>query len=166
MKPLKLKMQAFGPYAGTEIIDFQLLGERNLFLITGDIGAGKTTIFDAICCALYDETSGGERKVEEMRSHHALSSISTEITLDFAMQSDLFRAYFSPKQQVAKKRGDGETEQAVISALYKLDEIDQPSEEATLIAESITQTKKEIKALLGFDVKQFRQVMMLAQGKF
>ena len=166
MKPLKLKMQAFGPYAGTEIIDFQLLGERNLFLITGDIGAGKTTIFDAICCALYGETSGGERKVEEMRSHHALSSISTEISLDFAMQSDLFRAYFSPKQQVAKKRGDGETEQAVISALYKLDEVDQPSEHATLIAESITQTKKEIKALLGFDVKQFRQVMMLAQGKF
>jgi len=166
MKPLKLRMQAFGPYAGTEIIDFQLLGERNLFLITGDIGAGKTTIFDAICCALYGETSGGERKVEEMRSHHALFSISTEISLDFALQSDLFRAYFSPKQQVAKKRGDGETEQAVISALYKLDEVDQSSEQATLIAESITLTKKEIKALLGFDVKQFRQVMMLAQGKF
>jgi len=166
MKPLKLRVQAFGPYAGTEIIDFQLLGERNLFLITGDIGAGKTTIFDAICCALYGETSGGERKVEEMRSHHALPNIKTEISLDFAMQSDIFRACFSPKQQVAKKRGDGETEQTVISALYKLDEVGQASEKATLIAESITATKKEIKALLGFDVKQFRQVMMLAQGKF
>lgn len=166
MRPLHLTINAFGPYAETQTFDFQLLGEHNLFLITGDIGAGKTTVFDAICCALYGESSGGERSVEEMRSHHALASTLTEITLDFSIQGALYRAWFSPKQQVPKKRGEGFTEQSVQSALYQIDDIEQTSEEATLLCESISKTKPEIEALIGFNVNQFRQVVMLAQGKF
>ncbi len=166
MRPLKLIINAFGPYANTQVFDFQLLGERNLFLITGDIGAGKTTIFDAICCTLYGETSGGERTVEEMRSHHALAETETEITLEFSIQGDLFRAWFSPKQKVPKKKGEGFTEKTIQSALYQIDFVEQASEEATLLCESISKTKPQIEALIGFNVNQFRQVMMLAQGKF
>lgn len=166
MRPIKLTINAFGPYADTQEFDFQLLGERNLFLITGDIGAGKTSIFDALCCALYGESSGGERTVEEMRSHHALADKRTEITLEFAIQGDLFRAWFSPKQMIPKKRGDGFTEQSVQSALYQIDFIEQTSENAKLVCESISKTKPVVEALIGFNVNQFRQVIMLAQGKF
>ena len=166
MRPLKLTISAFGPYADTQVFDFQLLGERNLFLITGDIGAGKTTIFDAICCALYGETSGGERTVEEMRSHHATPEKCTEITLEFSIQGALYRAWFSPKQMIPKRRGDGFTEQTVQSALYQIEFIDQTSEDATLLCESIRKTRPEIEGLIGFNVNQFRQVVMLAQGKF
>lgn len=166
MRPLKLTINAFGPYADTQEFDFQLLAERNLFLITGDIGAGKTTVFDAICCALYGETSGGERTVEEMRSHHALADRRTEITLDFAIQGDLFRAWFSPKQMMPKQRGNGFTEQSVQSALYQIDYIDQASEDSKLLCESISRTRPEVEALIGFNVNQFRQVVMLAQGQF
>ena len=113
MRPLRLNISAFGPYADSQIFDFRLLGDRNLFLITGDIGAGKTTIFDAICCALYGETSGGERTVEEMRSHHALPETRTEITLEFSIQGAVYRAWFSPKQAIPKKRGEGFNEQNV-----------------------------------------------------
>lgn len=166
MRPLKLTLNAFGPYADTQEFDFQLLAERKLFLITGDIGAGKTSIFDALCCALYGETSGGERTVEEMRSHHALPVKRTQITLDFAIQGDLYRACFSPKQLIPKKRSDGFTEQSVQSALYQIDFIDQPSEQAILLCESISKTRPVIEQLIGFNVNQFRQVVMLAQGKF
>ena len=166
MRPLKLTVSAFGPYADTQVFDFQLLGEHNLFLITGDIGAGKTTIFDAICCALYGETSGGERTVEEMRSHHALPEKSTEITLELSIQGDMFRAWFSPRQLIPKKRGDGFTEQTVQSALYQIDFTEQASEDASLLCESISKTRPEVETLIGFNVNQFRQVVMLAQGQF
>ncbi len=166
MRPLHLSISAFGPYAEHLSLDFQLLGERNLFLITGDIGAGKTTVFDAICCALYGESSGGERTVEDMRSHHALADTRTEITLDFSIQGALYRAWFSPKQKTPKKRGEGFTEQTVQSALYQIDFVGQTIEETTLLCESISKTKPEIEALIGFNVNQFRQVVMLAQGKF
>ncbi|NOR68782.1 MAG: AAA family ATPase, partial [Methylomarinum sp.] len=166
MRPLHLSIRAFGPYAEQQVFDFQLLGERNLFLITGDIGAGKTTVFDAICCALYGETSGGERTVEDMRSHHAQPETSTEITLDFSIQGALYRACFSPRQQIPKKRGEGFTEQSVQSALYQIDFVEQSNEQATLLSESIRNTRPEVEALIGFNVNQFRQVVMLAQGKF
>jgi len=166
MRPLHLTISAFGPYPSQQVFDFQLLGEHNLFLISGDIGAGKTTIFDAICCALYGETSGGERTVEDMRSHHASADTVTEITLDFSIQGALYRAWFSPKQQIPKKRGAGFTEQSVQSALYQIDDVEQSNEQAVLICESIRKTKPEIEGLIGFNVNQFRQVVMLAQGKF
>ena len=166
MRPHRLTITAFGPYAETQVFDFDELADRNLFLITGDIGSGKTTIFDAICCALYGETSGGERTVEEMRSHHALPETRTEITLEFSMLGDLYRAWFSPRQPIPKKRGAGFTEQSVQSALYKIDSVEQPSEQALLLCESISKTRPELEGLIGFNVDQFRQVVMLAQGKF
>ena len=85
MKPNKLVITAFGPYAGTQVIDFRELGDRSFFLIHGATGAGKTTILDAICFALYGETSGNERKSEQMRSHHTKSDIATVVTFDFAL---------------------------------------------------------------------------------
>jgi len=166
MRPLHLTISAFGPYPSQQVFDFQLLGEHNLFLISGDIGAGKTTIFDAICCALYGETSGGERTVEDMRSHHASADTITEITLDFSIQGALYRAWFSPKQQIPKRRGTGFTDQPVQSALYQIDDVEQSNEQAVLVCESIRKTKPEIEGLIGFNVNQFRQVVMLAQGKF
>ncbi|MGT2489967.1 AAA family ATPase [Cupriavidus basilensis] len=83
MRPLRLKLQAFGPFAASEEIDFSQLGERAFFLIHGPTGAGKTTLLDAICFALYGDTSGGERSAQDMRSANADPGLRTEVTFEF-----------------------------------------------------------------------------------
>src|SRR5262245_42749823 len=91
MKPIKLVMTAFGPYADTQVIDFRELGDRSFFLIHGPTGSGKTTILDAICFALYGETSGNERKSEQMRSHHTKSNTLTSVIFDFELGDNAYR---------------------------------------------------------------------------
>ena len=85
MKPLKLVLQAFGPFAKTESIDFTALGQNPLFLINGPTGAGKSSILDAICFALFGQTTGAERDATQMRCDHADDSLITEVILDFSL---------------------------------------------------------------------------------
>ncbi|MCL4486850.1 MAG: AAA family ATPase [Chloroflexi bacterium] len=109
MKPLKLELVAFGPFAGKHVVDFPELGDATFFLIHGPTGAGKTTILDAICFSLYGDASGGERDGNEMRSHHAKPEVATEVTFDFALGPETFRIKRSPKQERPKARGEGTT---------------------------------------------------------
>ena len=97
MKPLKLSIQAFGPFAGREEIDFTLLGESPLFLINGPTGAGKSSILDAICFALYGKTTSDEREASEMRCDQASANTATEVTLDFSLAGKIYRG--APKQR-------------------------------------------------------------------
>ncbi|MBE9549431.1 MAG: SMC family ATPase, partial [Proteobacteria bacterium] len=163
MKPVKLTMQAFGPFSGTEVIDFSRLGEFPLFLINGPTGSGKSTILDAICFALYGKTTGNERDATQMRCDYAAADLMTEVTLDFALSGKTYRIMRMPEQDKPKVRGDGTTVQKAEATLWLLD----GTEEGELIASrKITEVTARIENLIGLDVGQFRQVMVLPQGKF
>ena len=107
MRPIKLTMTAFGPYAGSVTVDFSRFGEKGLFLITGDTGAGKTTIFDGITFALYGETSGSVREPDSLRSGYAGPDTETSVQLDFRYAGKLYSVTRSPRYERPKKRGDG-----------------------------------------------------------
>ncbi|SHE66952.1 SbcC/MukB-like Walker B domain-containing protein [Vibrio gazogenes] len=160
MTPLKLTMQAFGPFAHTEQIDFTRLGRHPLFLINGPTGSGKTSILDAICFALYGETTGNERQGNQMRSDLASIDTPTEITLTFALHDKVYRVTRSPEQQVPKSRGEGTTVRKHSAALYDI------TNEEKLITAKTAQVKTDVTALIGLNDTQFRQVMVLPQGQF
>ncbi|MEA3544965.1 MAG: AAA family ATPase, partial [Thermodesulfobacteriota bacterium] len=110
MRPLKLTLNAFGPYAGEQVFDFSELGDNNLFLITGNTGSGKTSMFDAMCVALFGESSAGQngRLARDMRSDFARRDVMTEVVFDFSLgNGKIYRAYYAPEQERQKKRGDG-----------------------------------------------------------
>ena len=156
MKPRKLVLQAFGPYAGTEEIDFTCY-PSGLFLISGDTGSGKTTIFDAICFALYDTASGSWRQTRYLRSDYASPALPTFVSLEFEHQGRVYTVQRSPAYQREKLRGGGLT--------------DQPAEVELTMPDGRVLTRKnevndEIEKLLGLDVTQFRQIAMIAQGEF
>ena len=111
MRPLKLTMSAFGPYAGTAEIDFEKFGKNGLYLITGDTGAGKTTIFDAITFALYGEASGKSRDASMLRSKYAQDGTPTYVELIFSYGGEKYTVKRSPEYYRAKKSGDGVTKQ-------------------------------------------------------
>ncbi|CAK4073726.1 AAA family ATPase [Vibrio sp. 16] len=160
MKPIKLVLQAFGPFAQKQEIDFTQLGSNPLFLINGPTGSGKTSILDAICFALYGETTGNERQGIQMRSDLAPLSVPTEVTLDFALQGKTYRVTRSPEQEAPKARGEGTTTRKHTASLYQL------GEPEVLITSKTAQVKTEVTDLLGLNETQFRQVMVLPQGKF
>ncbi|QHE61430.1 AAA family ATPase [Rossellomorea vietnamensis] len=105
MKPLKIVMQAFGPYAGRETIDFRELDNRTMFVISGKTGAGKTTIFDGISYAIYGKASGEDRNPTELRSQFANHDDSTEVDLLFSLRGRTYRIWRSPQQEKKKARG-------------------------------------------------------------
>ena len=119
MKPLKLTLQAFGPYAGEEVLDFRELEERSFFLIHGPTGSGKTSILDGISFALYGETSGQERDGKFLRSHHSGLEVPTEVTLDFSIGEEVYRVTRSPEQERPRKRGAGTTTERPRATLWK-----------------------------------------------
>lgn len=163
MKPLKLSIQAFGPFASSEVVDFTKLGDNPLFLINGPTGAGKTSILDALCFALYGQTTGNERDGTQMRCDHADVSVLTEVSLEFALANKRFLIRRVPMQERVKKHGDGTTTQPAEAQLRELD----GSEDGRLIvSKSVGEANDEIKQLIGLGVEQFRQVMVLPQGKF
>lgn len=166
MKPIKLTISAFGPYAGTQVIDFTELGERTFFLIHGPTGSGKTTILDAICFALYGDTSGAERKGEQMRSGHADLTEPTEITFDFAIGADTYRILRFPEQERPKKRGEGTTIMPANATLWKRTGVTDDAEEGAVLAVGWSKVTEVVEQLLGFKSSQFRQVVMLPQGDF
>ena len=110
MRPHKLTISAFGPYAGETVIDFDKLGDNGLFLITGDTGAGKTTIFDAITYALFGESSGSSRNDSMFRSTYANEGTPTFVELEFEYAGKHYKVRRSPKQLRPKERGTGTTE--------------------------------------------------------
>ncbi len=155
MRPIQLSMQAFGPFAGRESIDFSCFPERAPFTISGPTGAGKTTILDALCLALFGETSGGERDAADTRSQHAERDVPTEVRLVFALGADTWRVTRRPA-----RRGEGGEGQSVL--LERQVGADQWQRHT----QRITEANEKIRDLLGFDVKQFRQVVVLPQGAF
>lgn len=161
MRPLHLSMQAFGPFASRESVDFTCFGARALFLIHGPTGAGKTTLLDALCFALYGDTSGGERDPRAMRSDHASPELETEIALEFALGEQRFRVMRKPAQTRAKRRGAGHTEAPASAQLDRFD-----GERWTSVATHPGKVTEEIETRLGFDSEQFRQVIVLPQGRF
>jgi exonuclease SbcC len=163
MKPLKLTIQAFGPFAGKEEIDFTKLGNNPLFLINGPTGAGKSSILDAICFALYNQTTGAERDPQQMRCDHSKPDIACEVSLEFMLATKRYRIWRFPMQERLKSNGQGSTTKPGVAKLWYLD----GSEEGVLlVSKSVSDATKQISELMGLGVEQFRQVMVLPQGKF
>ena len=165
MKPLRLSMRAFGPYAGEQNLDFTVLGAATCFLIHGPTGAGKTSILDAICFALYGEASGGERDPKRLRSDHAETGTLTEVVFDFSLGAESYRVSRSPEQERPKARGAGTTTQQPKATLWRRTGA-APEEEGEVLATQASRVTAEIERLLGFKSDQFTRVVMLPQGKF
>lgn len=161
MRPLRLKLQAFGPFAASEEIDFSQLGERAFFLIHGPTGAGKTTLLDAICFALYGDTSGGERSAQDMRSANADPGLRTEVTFEFSLAGQRYLATRSPAQERPKLRGEGTVKETPKAQLDTMGEGGWTS-----MASQPNKVDDHVRNLLGFDSSQFRQVIVLPQGRF
>lgn len=158
MKPKKLVISAFGPYADRMELDFERLGGGGLYLITGDTGAGKTTIFDAITFALYGEASGEVRKGEMFRSKYAKPEVRTFVELTFTYQGKDYTVKRNPEYLRPKDRGQGMTMEKANAELIFPDER-QP-------VTKISEVTKAVTELLGLDQRQFRQIAMIAQGDF
>ena len=157
MRPLKLKISAFGPYSGVTEFDFEKLGTGGLYLITGDTGAGKTTIFDAITYALYGEPSGKNREVSMLRSKYADDSTPTEVELVFSYRDKEYTVKRNPEYEREAKRGGGTTKQTANA------EITYPDGK---VVTKIKDVDNAIKEIIGIDRNQFCQIAMIAQGDF
>lgn len=164
MTPLTLTMQAFGPFASSETIDFTALGRSPLFLINGPTGAGKSSILDAICFALYGQTTGNERDPAQMRCDQADDSLLTEVSLDFRLRGVDYRVRRVPQQERPKARGEGTTTHNAEAQLWRLKEGGEV--DSCLVARKVNDATAELQTLIGLDANQFRQVMVLPQGKF
>ncbi|MED1201883.1 AAA family ATPase [Heyndrickxia acidicola] len=162
MRPLKLMMQAFGPYAKKEIIDFSELENRTMFVISGKTGAGKTTIFDGISFAIYGKASGEDRNGAELRSQFAPEDFVTEVSLEFALRNKKYYIWRTPLQEKKKARGEGFTTIGAKAELYVLKE-DGTRE---IIASNIREVEEKIKEIIQLDANQFRQILMIPQGEF
>lgn len=156
MKPLKLVMSAFGPYAGEEKIDFEQMGDCGLYLITGDTGAGKTTVFDAISYALFGESSG-HRESSMLRSKFAEAKIKTYVNLRFRYKEKIYEVQRNPEYMRPKDRGEGETAERADAQLTMPD--------GTIIT-GVKHVNEKVIELLGVNKEQFSQISMIAQGEF
>lgn len=153
MKPINLKISAFGPYKDEVFIDFTLLGTNGIFLITGDTGAGKTSIFDAICFALYNQPSGANRTIEALRSDYSKNDIDTFVEFTFNHKN---KKYFVKRNVPYKK--EGRKTKTVADATLVIDDNE--------IITGVKDVTSKINEILGIDVKQFKQISMIAQGEF
>lgn len=157
MKPERLVMSAFGPYAARTEINFTLLGERGLYLISGDTGAGKTTVFDAIVFALYGEASGGSREPNMFRSKYAESNVPTFVEFTFLCRGKRYKILRNPEYRRKKSRGEGETEEKANAEIMLPD--------GKVIAK-VKDVNRAVTDIMGIDREQFTQIAMLAQGDF
>lgn len=160
MKPVKVILSAFGPYAGRTEIDFSRLGETGLFLIAGDTGAGKTTIFDAISFALYGEAAGGRerRKSKSFRSDYAVPKTETFVELTFTHKGDTWQIRRNPEYLRPKLVGDGTTTQAADAVMTCLSTME--------TRHGLQEVNTWVHELLGLTQDQFTQTVMIAQGDF
>lgn len=158
MRPLKLTISAFGPYAGEEIIEFEKLGDKGLYLITGDTGAGKTTIFDAITFVLYGEASGSSRESGMFRSKYAMPGTPTFVAMDFMYRNQIYHIKRNPDYERPSKKGSGMTRQNA-DAVLEYPDFRQPVTKSKEVTKAVT-------TLIGLDYSQFTQISMIAQGDF
>ena len=160
MRPIKLILSAFGPYASKIELDLAKLGENGVYLITGDTGAGKTTIFDAITFALFGKPSGDIRDVKTLRSEYAKEEIETYVELDFLYHGEEYHIYRRPEYSYTHVQKNGEIKQRSKSAdAYLI----LPNGERIVKPTEVT---KQVEQLLGMKRDQFRQIAMIAQGSF
>ncbi|MFI3140689.1 MAG: SMC family ATPase [Clostridia bacterium] len=157
MRPLKLTMSAFGPYAGETVLELEKLGTSGLYLITGDTGAGKTTIFDALMYALYAGASGDIRENNMLRSKYANAETPTFVNLDFECRGKVYSVQRSPDYERPTKRGTGVTMQKSRASLTYPD---------GRVVTNTKQVTEAIEEIIGVNHKQFSQIAMIAQGEF
>lgn len=157
MRPVYIRMSAFGPYAGIQELNMEELGAGGLYLITGDTGAGKTTIFDAITFALYGEASGDSREAGMLRSKYADPSVPTEVELTFIYGGKTYKVCRNPEYERPTKRGTGMTMQKAEAELIY------PDGRVVTKPKDVTAAVTEI---MGVNREQFCQIAMIAQGKF
>lgn len=157
MKPTKLTLSAFGPFSDRVELDLTQLDGQGLFLITGDTGAGKTTLFDAICFALYGEVSGPYRPVEHLRSDFAAPDAQTFVQLEFVHRGKTYTLKRNPAYERPKLRGSGTVKEKPDALLTR------PGEPPV---QGVRQVNTAVRELLGIDCAQFKQVGMIAQGEF
>lgn len=157
MRPERLTMCAFGPYAGRVEVPFSEFGTHGIYLITGDTGAGKTTIFDGIVFALYGEASGDVRRPDMLRSDFAEASVKTYVELEFTCRGRRYKVVRNPEYMRPKTRGEGMTKEAADASLTCPD---------GRVVTGNRQTTKAVTELLGIDRSQFVQIAMIAQGDF
>ncbi|MFV0401035.1 MAG: AAA family ATPase, partial [Oscillospiraceae bacterium] len=157
MKPVKLTLNAFGPFAEKQVLDFSALGASKLFLITGETGAGKTMLFDAIAFALYGRASGDNRATQSFKSQHADENESCWVEFTFSLHGECFTVLRSPQQIAPKQRGEG------TKTVNEQAELHLPDGEVVTKATAVT---RRIEELLGLDYHQFKQTVLLAQGEF
>ncbi|MFJ8256604.1 AAA family ATPase [Peribacillus asahii] len=162
MKPLKLTMQAFGPYANCETIDFTELANRTMFVISGKTGAGKTTIFDGISFAIYGKASGEDRNGADLRSQFAEEHMITSVSLEFRLRGKTYFIQRSPQQERKKKSGEGTTTIGAKAELYELS----VDGDKKLLGANVREVDENIKHIIGIDANQFRQILMIPQGEF
>lgn len=157
MRPLKLIISAFGPYANRIELDMEKLGTNGLYLITGNTGAGKTTIFDAITFALYGEASGENREPSMLRSKYAQPDIPTEVELTFSYGNKIYKVKRNPEYERPSKRKNGTTTEKAKAELTYPD---------GRIVDKLKEVNICIKEIMGIDRNQFSQIAMIAQGDF
>ncbi len=157
MKPIKLTLSAFGPYAGCTEIDFSAFGENGLFLIAGDTGAGKTTIFDAITYALFGEASGNTREKSMFRSKYADAETPTEVELYFTCRDKDYYIKRNPEYERPKSRGEGITTEKANAELHLPD---------GKVITKLKDVDNAVVEIIGVDKNQFAQIAMIAQGDF
>ena len=157
MRPIKLSMSAFGPYAGKTVLELEQLGTKGLYLVTGDTGAGKTTIFDAITYALYGEASGDNREPSMFRSKYADPAVPTEVELIFSYGGMQYTVKRNPEYERPKTRGEGFTTQKAEATLTYPD---------GRVVTKQREVDSAIRDIMGVDRSQFLQIAMIAQGDF
>ncbi len=171
MRPIKMSLTAFGPFPDTQTVDFRPALSARLFGIYGPTGAGKTSILDGICFALFGESSGQERQGDDLRSHHATPDIETEVSLIFEVGAKRYHVVRRPRQTVRGKRGDALVERQHWAALYdatdiEVDDIDADSPGVVMEERKVEVVADRMRSILNYSAAQFRQVVLLPQGQF
>jgi len=171
MRPVRLTMQAFGPYAGQQVVDFRAAVEAGLFGLYGPTGSGKSSVFSAMTFALFGKPARHEQDSPSLRSQHAAADMMTEVELVFDIGAQRFVVHRAPDQMRPRQRGEGETPSVHKALLFdatglSLDEIT-PDNRGKIIAEKkVRVVDAAIVELLGYGAEQFRQIVLLPQGRF
>ena len=171
MRPIRLSLQAFGPFATTEVVDFRSALETGLFGIYGQMGAGKSTLFSAMSFALFGVPTKTDQEPRSLRSDHSAPDLPTEVEFVFELGAKTYLIRRRPMQERPKARGEGTTEDAAEASLFDVTGIPLdtlgPNQSGRVLAErKVSLVGQQVEALLGYGADQFRQIVLLPQGKF